>query len=240
MDVRLSIIVPTIDVPLGSGKPAPTLANCLSTCLGLKPHEILVGCDGEIPAVKDLCYEMGVKCHNFPLTRSYGNHQRHELQKVATGTHVLFMDHDDGYVDGAGDLIRESVAVWPDRPLFFTSLDNGKETEWTGSVDVERFVLFDAGSPIDDWWLNGPRFLYRPHAFSIVVPVVEGAPLWSSGTERWSDVIYVTKVLEWFTRNGKSPVYIHEPIAEKRPWGRDWIEDHHNTSEMFKNKSLGN
>jgi len=231
--VKLSVIMPTIDVPIGSGHPAPTLSRAVETVLngGHDNVELLLGTDSKLPEVEEMFRgDRRVVIRAYALSRSYGNYQRHWLQREATGDMVLFMDHDDGFAPGGLGMVAEDAATFPGRPLFYASSDGSVVSRHHADVtDVFRSIVCDGrGNRLKASveHLRGPRRrLNPPAAFSSAIPRVDGLPVWPITLNRWADVDYMADVWSFFEERGAPPVFSPSPLGVRRPWGRNWPDE---------------
>lgn len=117
-DVRLSIVVPTLN--------RPTLSATLSSfgpagILGTD-EVIVVWGDGSDPS--EAVARVSLPCRTRVVYAradrpDYGNTQKTAGIREATGTHVCFMDDDDVYNPDALTKIRQALAVSPTLPHVF-------------------------------------------------------------------------------------------------------------------------
>jgi glycosyltransferase involved in cell wall biosynthesis len=120
-----SIIVPTC------GRPtlAATLASIASQIAS--GDEVIVICD------------TGSK---------WGNSSRDKAMEMSTGTHLLFMDDDDVYAEGALDLARKAVADWPEHVHVFRMHSPGDNNPWC----KQEIAPGQVGTPMVVWPAIGP------------------------------------------------------------------------------------
>lgn len=76
-------------------------------------------------------------------TNHWGAEQRNLGISTATGTHVAFIDDDDVYVKGAGDVVRRALMARPHRVHVFKMQDGDTECGGPGCV-VQGYI----GSPM--------------------------------------------------------------------------------------------
>ena len=103
--MSLSFIVPTS----GRATLARTLASIASQIE--QGDEILVYCD---------------------KSAKWGNSSRDRMMEQASGTHLLFIDDDDAYADGALELVRKAVAEWPEHIHVFRMRSPRDNDPWNG------------------------------------------------------------------------------------------------------------
>lgn len=107
---RLSVIIPTCG--------RETLGDTLRSLVLREEDEVIVVADGSQPKSREICQAFGsVRYFETEPTGFYGHYQRQTGMGYATGTHLLFQDDDDVYVDGAFDSIRRAIVEFPDRPI---------------------------------------------------------------------------------------------------------------------------
>jgi len=85
-------------------------------------------------------------------TGVWGGPQRNHGMRVATGTHLAFMDDDDAYTREAGDAIRNAVRREPDRVHVFRMRNGDKLYSGpigSGSVGTPMFVV--PREPVGQW-----------------------------------------------------------------------------------------
>lgn len=204
--MKLSVIMPVIDVPIGSGRPCPWLRNAIDSTIncGHKDFELLVGCDGDIQAIRELVESFKddrVKYIAFPATRSWGNYQRHELMKNhATGDYFSFMDHDDEYIRGSLKDVADEVKVFPERAFFFRVNLACGITVWTEESRTGR---------------NKPSINVAGQG--MIVPRGNGWPLWPNGKNRTADKEYTSILLNHADKIGKPIIFSKHVISNIRP-----------------------
>ena len=119
MKIRFSIIVPSI------GRPTlcRTIQSVIDGGFSKEDDELIVISDGPNPEVRRMVQSfkdsIGISDMEGPKTSCWGNTQRMIAMKTAKGTHIAFIDDDDGYFPGALTRVREAVSKNPDRPHIF-------------------------------------------------------------------------------------------------------------------------
>jgi glycosyltransferase involved in cell wall biosynthesis len=135
---RISIVVATAN--------RPTLRRALRSCRWA--DEIVVVFDAEEPP----WHPPGCVVLAHGPTRVWGHPQRNVGIEAATGTHVAFMDDDDLYTRGAGDLIRTALAASPDRVHVFCMRNRDKVYRGpveSGKIGTPMFVV--PIEPVGTW-----------------------------------------------------------------------------------------
>lgn len=122
---RLSFIIPT------AGR--PTLARTLASITSqiADGDEILVRCD---------------------TASVFGNTSRDALMEQATGTHLLFIDDDDEYAEGALAHVREAIAGWPEHIHIYRMRSPSDNDPWNG----QQVRPGNLGTPMVVWPNVGP------------------------------------------------------------------------------------
>lgn len=200
--MKFSILLPTCDVPLDSGRSCAWLLPSLQSCqkAGHEDFECFVGSDGDLESVRSLVASLRDERFRyvpFPKTRTWGNYQRHELMKKwATGDYCAFMDHDDQYVPGALGEIAEQCELFGDRPIFAR-------------------VRLACGIVI---W-NQPNLLAQMSVagHACFAPRKAGWPLWEPAGDRLADKRYIQAVYDHGMSLGKAPVWSETLVALVRP-----------------------
>lgn len=103
--------------------------------------EVIVVGDGPQPQAQTICRGFGrvVYIEHGP-THCFGNSQRQEGMRVATGDYLLFVDDDDVFVTGALQVVREAARRWPGRPMLFRFIDHNGLVLWRDPVVREANV----------------------------------------------------------------------------------------------------
>ena len=141
MSIRLSILVVT------SGR--ETLTRTLQSIAAqpLEPQdEVLVVGNGA--HIKALAQQFGYRYIEDGPYGCWGQRERQAAMVLALGSHLLFMDDDDFYTEGAFAEIRAAITAWPDRPIMFKMrAPSGQGTLWReravvcGNVSGTQFVV---------------------------------------------------------------------------------------------------
>lgn len=147
INVTFSIIIPTCG--------RPTLARTLDSIVKAgfqETDQVLVIADGEVPEAKEICSQ-------YPYLRIFfsetgktpdglGAPQRAAGMRVATGTHLLFLDDDDAYVEGALSVIRNAVSKKPEKLFLFRMACHSNRFAWKTLWDVKHVYLGNVGTPM--------------------------------------------------------------------------------------------
>ena len=191
-DVKFSIIVPTC------GRPSlyATLVSIIRAG-ALEIDQVIVAADGPQPEavriVSTLSGRLPVRYIETAQTKNSGNHQRNEAMDFATGTHLLFLDDDDTYVDLALAKIRTHVAQVFERVYLFKMKGLAKrlfyDVLWTEKV----LRMGNVGTPM------------------ACVPNITSLPRW--GKDYWADFGFIQGAVSAI---GREPVWVDEVIAEIR------------------------
>lgn len=200
--MKLSIILPTCDVPLDSKRPAPWLRSALESVqsAGHEDFECLVGGDGQLDAVRlmvENLHDERFRLIEFPKTRTWGNFQRHELMtKYATGDYFSFMDHDDQYVPGALASIVEELECFEGRPLFARVRLTCGILIWTQPHLNSKMPLAGHG---------------------VFCPRGGGWPVWGPSGDRLEDHAFIHAVFNHGKAVGKPVIWSEQLVALVRP-----------------------
>lgn len=125
------------------------------------------------------------------LDCEWGNKARDMMVEKASGTHLMFIDDDDAYLEGALQTVRERISEEPDRVHFFQMRYKDGKVLWGHPSLVESNV----GTPM------------------IVVPNgVVG--LWENKGGTASDFHFMVDTM---SRRGDEPVWHEDVIAVIRP-----------------------
>lgn len=207
--MKVSIILPVCDVPLGSKRPHYWLRKCIQSVIdgGHEDFELLVGCDGHIEQIHDVVDSfldkrvIYVPCEE---THSWGNHQCMRLQRDwARGDYIMWLNHDDSYAPGAVATAVEEAEAFPGRPIFFRAQIQCGVLVWT---KPER--------PKDD------ASMVMQHVLATMTPNVPTTPLYPDFRRRdeKADLVWVSRVYDAFEAAGKPVVWSKEVILLVRPW----------------------
>ena len=200
--VKLSVIMPTCETPIGSGRPHCFFKQAIESVLngGHDDFELLVGADGKSDVIRDIAEsfkDKRIKLTEFPETRTWGNHQRHELMKVSTGDYTCFLDHDDAYVPGGLKLIADEIDTFPGKMFIFR-------------VKLRSNVVV---------WVNHSIKTQRNVAGHAVLAPRTGYPLWRGSSDRLEDLHYVTACYDHCTVDlHEMPIWVPVVIVNIRPW----------------------
>lgn len=201
--MKLSIVMPVVDVPIGSGRPGYWLKNSIQSVLdgGHDDFECLVGCDGDVPAIRAVVESFGderLRYIPFPFTGNWGNYQRHRLMRdYATGDYFTFMDHDDSYTKGALREMASDIEMFPDRAFFYRALLRLGVVIWY-TKDIKQ-----------------PR---NVPGHGVVIPRGQGWPLWGESNDRLEDLKFTHAVFNHGNLVGNPVLWVETVVATVRPW----------------------
>lgn len=207
--MKISVILPVCDVPIGSGRPHYFLRECIESVRqgGHEDFELLVGCDGHVPAIDELVDSFDDErliYVPFELTRAWGNYQCHRLLKDwARGDVVMWMNHDDRFTPGALKIAAEEVAAFPERPIFFRAIISCGVCVWTEEVRPSE---------------NSSHV--QVHVLATVTPNRPWTPPYPDERSRMgkADLKWVQSVYDVFSERGTPPVWSKDVLVEVRPW----------------------
>jgi len=242
--MKISVIIPTIDIPIGSWNCCPTLVDSVKSVLagGHENVEVLIGCDGSADDVRLdpwLHSDQRIYAHYFKRTLSYGNHQRHELQKIATGDLCVFLDHDDGLAEGSLKMVAEDGEDFPGRVLVYSSMVDGaymKPMSWSENQSILEWVWYDEyGMLINDERLDRRRPENTPRVMSVVCHPRTSE--WPDTLQRHADVLWIDSVLMKAKSSEKAPIYSPAVLGVARPLHGDvhpWWMGHPASEKALK------
>lgn len=141
-EARLSIVVPTI----GRDELARTLDSAMKSGL-LSTDEIIVVGDGPQPKAAEIVArfkDARILYLETARTKHRGVEQRNMGMAHAQGTHLLFIDDDDAYVEGALTTIHEDATTHPGDVHIY------KMQLWNGCIywKDQRFHFGNIGTPM--------------------------------------------------------------------------------------------
>ena len=173
MDVRLSVVIPT----LGRSSLRHALASCSDA------DEIVVVLDTvrggalpcELPA--NVLYAEG----SFGVTGGHAGRVRGI--ELATGTHLAFFDDDDEYVPGAVQLMREAAC---DVPVIFRMDHPQHGVLWRervlefGNVSTQMYVVPNRPELLGSWMPHAPGLPEPGGDYTFIRETVDkmGGPVW--------------------------------------------------------------
>lgn len=205
----ITVILPVIDVPIGSGKPHCFLKQSIQSVLDgeYENFELLVGCDSHVEAIQDLVNDFKDKrlvYVPFERTRSWGNHQCHRLLKEwARGDLLMWLNHDDRYYKGALRMAAEESECFPERPIFFRA-----------RIACNVIVWMDTSRPVET------STHVQVHVLATATPIRPWTPPYPDTRKRMdrADMKWVQQVYDTFTERGTPPVWSKDLILDVRPW----------------------
>lgn len=174
MAVRLSVVIPT----LGRESLVATLESCADA------DEIVVVLDTARGCRKLPCSLPGnavFEYGNFGVTGGHAG-RVHGI-KYASGTHLLFMDDDDQYLEGAFDVMREAAC---DRLVVFRMDDWYHGLLWRepvlrfGNLSTQMLLAPNDPERLGTWEPHAPGLPQPGGDFTFAVQTSElmGPPVW--------------------------------------------------------------
>ena len=219
--MKLSIIFPVCSIPDALdelGRPHPFLLEALDSIRrgGHDDFEILVGIDGARPWVAAYIEywkssrgmsSQQLRVFQMRFTGSYGNAQRNALIRQARGDYLLFMDHDDCYVQGALRVVSDRMKNM-NRPAFFK---------------MRVFMFGNQGKPMPNpvtLWGGKEISQGQVGGHMFVVPNSEKFLAQWPGSLYEADYAFISKTCEAFRNEGIEPIWFDDVICLIRPWAR--------------------
>jgi hypothetical protein len=198
--MKLSVIMPVIDYPKGSGRCHPFFKSAIRSALdGGIDVEVLVGSDGPLPCAREAVEEISdrrVIFNEYQRTLGWGNYQRHEMiRNVASGTHVAILDYDDAYLPGALKELDREVSEFPRHVMCFVTL---MQPATLAGVPHFRALQVD------------PK--------ALVVPRVPGMPDYGTSPAPDEDGKWFRRVYEWSREGGPPWMQVPTELVQVRPW----------------------
>jgi glycosyltransferase involved in cell wall biosynthesis len=195
-DVRFSIIIPT------QGRPelyATLLSIFRAGCS--KDDEVIVVGDGEQLEARRIveCFRdrLNLSYRETDPTRSLGGPQRMLGISVAKGTHLLFIDDDDVYTEGALEFVRKIVSWNP------------------GKISVFKMKAMAKRLPYDVIWREPRVYVGNIGTPMFCVPNVKDR-LGSWGPFRMGDFAFIKSTLEKYPNGDDCLLWVDRVIAEIR------------------------
>jgi len=171
---RLSIVIPTLG--------RPTLAATLQSCKDA--DEVIVVLDKARGATELACrLTENARLIEGSWGVTGGHAGRVEGIKIATGTHLAFMDDDDVYTPGAVDLMREAAC---DVPVIFRMdhyrhgiLWRDREVRF-GNVSTQMYVVPNDSERLGTWTPHIPGLPEPGGDYTFMAETVAkmGGPIW--------------------------------------------------------------
>jgi len=201
--MKLSIIIPAVDVPIGSGRVGYWLKNSLQSVLegGHEDFECFVGCDGDIESIRATVSSFNddrFRYIAFPETHTWGNYQRNRIMReYATGDYTTFMDHDDSYTKNALREMASDAMSFPGRAFFYR-------------VELRAGVIV---------WMS--RDIKQPRnvaGHGVVAPHRMGYPIWGDSADRLEDLYYYRAVHQHALQRNQPVIWAETVVAKVRPW----------------------
>ena len=153
MTPALSVIVVT------SGRPLLTRALRSIQAQPLAPQdEVLVVGAGDF--VRAQAAAFGYRFIPDGPFGCWGQRERQNAMRHATGTHLVFMDDDDFYLEGAFEAIRAALTAHPARPILFRMHEMHGLVLWRrrslecGNVSGTQFVTPNDPAKLGVWGLS--------------------------------------------------------------------------------------
>jgi glycosyltransferase involved in cell wall biosynthesis len=176
MDVKLSVVIPT----LGRDSLADTLASCADA------DEIIVVIDearGKVAMPPFLPARSNVKYLRGSWGVTGGHAGRVEGIKLATGTHLAFMDDDDVYTPGAIALMKQAAC---DVPVIFRMNHYRHGILWRdrrvmfGNVSTQMYVVPNDPPRLGSWTPHIPGLPEPGGDYTFMAETVAqmGGPVW--------------------------------------------------------------
>lgn len=207
--MKISVIMPTVDWPIGSGLPHQFFKKSICSVLaaGHDDFQLLIGGDGTLPAVRAAAESFAdhrIRYIDFPRTRNFGNNQRHELMKtLVEGELFGFMDHDDAYVPGALKIMHDDcvaagvpIVFGATLPLCWAQQD-GNLRDLALGIQAQRIATQ-----------------------AMISPVMDGMPLWPNVEAFDADFTYAQHVTSWCNERGTPAMRSTFITTLIRPWLR--------------------
>jgi len=218
--VKLSVIMPVVDVPVGSGRAGFWLKNSIQSVLdgGHEDFECLIGCDGDVDAIRETVASFKddrLRYIPFPFTGNWGNFQRNRMMRdYATGDYFTFMDHDDSYTKNALKEMALDIADFPGKAFFYrVLLRNGVIVWFTRDVGMPRNMTGQG----------------------CVVPRGADYPLWGESSDRKEDLYYYKAIHQHALEIGNPVMWVETVVAHVRPWApRELLSWLHPLEEPLK------
>lgn len=222
MSVKFSIIMPTVDVPVGTGRSPVYLKGALQSVLnaGWNDFEVLVGCDGDIDEIKNTVLSLNDQRFKYipcKFTGHWGNPQRNQLQKIATGTHINYLDHDDVYIPGALGRVAEMSEAFPDKLLVYKIFNIHGQERWERPYEVKPLMI-------------GGQMM--------VVPNDGDVPDWTPEDYYSADLNFCKAVTSKYERNGRGSVWVPEVIQQLRPWAILPMKEYKQALDLLRKQTL--
>jgi hypothetical protein len=158
-DVTISFIIPTLG--------RPTLERTLRSMIqaGIAPtDQVIVVSDGERPEVEGRVRSVGLPCEvivsSVPFAGDTGNTPRNAAMKLATRTHLHFMDDDDVYTPGAITFMREETGIEPMRlHVFKFTIPSGEvvprePSVYYGNLSTHSLIYPNQPAKLSYWGVN--------------------------------------------------------------------------------------
>jgi glycosyltransferase involved in cell wall biosynthesis len=172
---KLSIVIPTLG--------RPSLERALASCAGA--DEIIVALDHSRGIVKLPLKRLplNARCIEGRWGVTGGHAGRVAGIKLATGTHLAFMDDDDVYNPGAIQLMREAAC---DRPVIFRMSHYMHGVLWRepvvefGNVSTQMYVVPNDPARLGTWTPHKPSWREPGGDYTFIAECIEkmGEPIW--------------------------------------------------------------
>lgn len=159
--------------------------------------EVVVVSDGDQPVAERIARDEhwgALRYLHGPRTGCWGNAQRMEGIRHASGDYLLFMDDDDVYRRGAFRRVRQATSEHPDRVIIFrmrrfSGLQWRRPAIEPGEVSSQQYVVPNVPGKVGSW-LTNDRYESDLDFISETV-ALQGDPVWNRR------VITTIEPLDW-------------------------------------------
>lgn len=194
--VKISVIIPTC----GRSTLYATLHSVWMHGIAMA-DEVLVVADGLQPEAKRVVEafhdRLPTRYEETDPTGCVGAEQRNHGMAIATGTHLMFMDDDDVFVNGAISKGRNAAFYNPDRPVIF------------------RMKSLAKRHPFDNLWQGQILNIGNVSTQMFLIPnVKEKLGRWPS--QAASDYEFIRSTVDKYPNKDRDIVWVNDIIAEVR------------------------
>jgi len=206
--VKVVVLMPVVDHPIGSGKPHPHLMKSIESAFasGHDDVEVWCGMDGPLPEIEDALSTVNrVRVIRFEKTHSCGNIQRRKMMEMLPPDCLFgFMDHDDIYCDGGLKLLHDTSVKYGAAPV-----SGLMKACLSRTITNRHFLKHVAGlMPVGEW--HGAQ--------GCIFPSVAGMPLWGTSNDDGEDYMFCFASEKWHRARGVSTICIDRYVAHVKPW----------------------